>query len=132
MQAQKGLWYRETGAGMGAALNTASALGAYILADRGTWLAFRNRGDLAVLVQGDERLFNQYGVMLVSGRKHMHVKTRLARVFIDWLVSSEGQAAIAAYRIDGEQLFFPNAQARKSSFAPASVITIASTSSNPF
>lgn len=132
LPAQKGPWYRETGAGMGPALNTASALGAYILADRATWLAFRNRGDLALLVQGDERLFNQYGVMLVSSRKHMHIKTRLARAFIDWLVSPEGQSAIAGYRIGGEQLFFPNAQARNSSFVPARVITVASTSNNPF
>ena len=129
---QKGAWYRETGSGMGPALNTASALGAYLLADRGTWLAFRNRGHLAILVQGDERLFNQYGVMLVSARRHLHVKTRLGRAFIDWLVSREGQAAIAGYRIDGEQLFFPNAQARNSSLVPARVITLASTSSNPF
>lgn len=106
---QKGLWYRETGAGMGPALNTASAFGAYILADRGTWLSFKNRGELDLLVQGDRRLFNQYGVMLVNPAKHPHVKRELGQAFIDWLVSPEGQAAIAAYRIGGEQLFFPNA-----------------------
>jgi tungstate transport system substrate-binding protein len=105
----KGSWYRETGSGMGSTLNTASAMNAYALTDRGTWLSFRNRGDLVLLVEGDERLFNQYGVMLVSARRHMHVKVRLARAFVDWLVSDEGQAAIASYRIAGEQLFFPNA-----------------------
>ncbi len=105
----KGSWYRETGSGMGPTLNTASAMNAYVLTDRGTWLSFRNRGDLVPLVEGDERLFNQYGVMLVSARKHMHVKVRPSRAFIDWLVSGEGQAAIASYRIGGEQLFFPNA-----------------------
>lgn len=105
----KGPWYRETGSGMGPALNTASALNAYILADRGTWLAFKNRGELGILVQGDPRLFNQYGVMLVNPQKHSHVKRELGQAFIDWLVSPEGQAAIAAYRINGEQLFFPDA-----------------------
>jgi tungstate transport system substrate-binding protein len=129
----KGPWYRETGAGMGPALNTASAMNAYILADRGTWLSFRNRGELVILSSGDPRLFNQYGVMLVNPARHPHIKRELGQAFIDWLVSPEGQAAIAAYRIGGEQLFFPNAaQARKSSFVPASVITIASTSSKPF
>ena len=102
-------WYRSTGAGMGPALNTASALNAYILADRGTWISFRNRGELEVLVQGDSRLFNQYSVMLVNPRKHPHVKRELAQAFIDWLVSPQGQAAIASYRLGGEQLFFPNA-----------------------
>jgi tungstate transport system substrate-binding protein len=105
----KGTWYRETGSGMGPTLNTASGMNAYALADRGTWLSFRNRGELTLLVEGDQRLFNQYGVMLVSPRKHQHVKARLGRSFIDWLVSDEGQATIAAYRIAGEQLFFPNA-----------------------
>ena len=112
----KGDWYKEIGQGMGPALNTASASGAYVLADRGTWLSFRNRGDLAILVEGDRRLFNQYGVMLVSPAKHPHVKAAEGQAFIDWLVSPEGQAAIAGYRIGGEQLFFPNAapeQARK-------------------
>jgi tungstate transport system substrate-binding protein len=105
----KGTWYRDTGQGMGPALNTASSMNAYILADRGTWLAFRNRGDLAILVEGDRRLFNQYGVMLVNPDKHPAVKKELGQAFIDWLVSPEGQKAIADYRIGGEQLFFPNA-----------------------
>jgi tungstate transport system substrate-binding protein len=107
--AEKGTWYREIGQGMGAALNTASASNAYTLADRGTWLSFRNRGDLAILVEGDNRLFNQYGVMLVSPQKHPHVKAELGQAFIDWLISPEGQQAIAGYKINGEQLFFPNA-----------------------
>jgi tungstate transport system substrate-binding protein len=105
----KGPWYRDTGQGMGPALNTASSMSAYILADRATWLAFKNRGDLAILVEGDKRLFNQYGVMLVSPAKHPSVKTELGQTFIDWLVSPEGQSAIAGYRIGGEQLFYPNA-----------------------
>jgi tungstate transport system substrate-binding protein len=107
--AAKGRWYREIGGGMGQALNTASALSAYVLSDRGTWLAFGNRGDLGVLVSGDQRLFNQYGVMLVNPAKHPQVKRRQGQAFIDWLVSREGQDAIAGYRIGGEQLFFPNA-----------------------
>ena len=102
-------WYKETGSGMGATLNTASGLGAYTLADRGTWLSFRNRGELVVLVEGDRKLFNQYGVMLVDPAKHPHVKRDLGRKFIDWLLSPAGQQAIAGYRIDGQQLFFPNA-----------------------
>jgi len=105
----KGPWYRETGAGMGATLNTASAMDAYLLADRGTWLAFQNRGNLRVLVQGDPRLFNQYGVILVNPERQPHVKRADAQAFIDWLVSPEGQAAIASYRIGGEQAFFPDA-----------------------
>jgi len=109
IDAVTGDWYRETGSGMGAALNTASAMDAYVLADRGTWLAFRNRGNLAVLVEGDRRLFNQYGVILVNPERHPQVKRVDAQTFIDWLVSPEGQSAIAGYRIDGEQLFFPNA-----------------------
>lgn len=109
IEAVKGNWYRETGSGMGAALNTASAMDAYILADRGTWLAFGNRGRLAVLVEGDRRLFNQYGVILVNPDRHPEVKRADAQAFIDWLVSPDGQSAIAGYRIDGEQLFFPNA-----------------------
>jgi tungstate transport system substrate-binding protein len=111
LNAVKGDWYREIGQGMGPALNTASASNAYVLADRGTWLAFRNRGDLAILVEGDQRLFNQYGVMLVSPAKHPQVKTVEGQGFIDWLVSGEGQKAIADYKIEGEQLFFPNAGA---------------------
>jgi tungstate transport system substrate-binding protein len=106
-----GAWYRETGSGMGPTLNTASGMGAYALTDRGTWLNFKNRGDLVILVEGDKRLFNQYGVMLVSPAKHAHVKKDLGQKFVDWLVSREGQAAIANYKIGGEQLFFPNAGA---------------------
>ena len=105
----RGQWYREIGQGMGPALNTAAAQGAYILADRGTWLSFRNRQDQRILIEGDARLFNQYGVMLVNAQRHPHVKAADAQRFIDWLLSSAGQAAIASYRINGEQLFFPNA-----------------------
>ena len=101
--------YRECGCGMGPALNMAASLGAYVLADRGSWLAFKNRADLAVLVEGDKRLFNQYGVMRVNPAKHAHVKQALGQQFIDWLVSPAGQAAIGDYRIGGERLFFPNA-----------------------
>lgn len=104
----KGAWYRETGSGMGQALNTAASLDAYILADRGTWLAFRNRGRLGILVQGDKRLFNQYGVMLVNPAKHRHVKADLGQALIDFLTSVEGQQTIAGFRIGGEQAFFPN------------------------
>ena len=106
---ERGPWYRETGQGMGPALNTASAMNAYLLSDRATWLAFNNRGDLAILVEGDRRLMNQYGVMLVNPEKHPNVKRADGQAFIDWVVSSEGQAAIADYKIGGEQLFFPNA-----------------------
>ena len=105
----RGEWYKEIGQGMGPALNTASARDAYVLADRGTWLSFRNRGDLAVLVEGDQRLSNPYGVMLVSPAKHPHVKAAEGQAFIDWLVSGPGQKAIADYRIEGEPLFFPKA-----------------------
>ena len=105
----KGPWYRDTGQGMGPALNTAASMNAYILADRGTWISFRNRGELAILVEGDQRLFNQYGVMLVNPAKHAHVKKDFGQAFIDWVVSPEGQKAISDYRIGGEQLFFPNA-----------------------
>jgi tungstate transport system substrate-binding protein len=104
----KGPWYRETGSGMGPALNTAAGMNAYILSDRGTWLNFHNRRDLGIVVQGDKRLFNQYGVMLVNPQKHPNVKKDLGQRFIDWLVSPRGQAAIASYKIGGEQLFFPN------------------------
>jgi tungstate transport system substrate-binding protein len=107
--ADKGPWYKEIGQGMGAALNTASASNGYVLADRGTWLSFRNRGDLVISVEGDNRLFNQYGVILVSPVKHAHVKKDFGQSFIDWLVSPEGQKAIADYKINGQQLFFPNA-----------------------
>ncbi len=106
---EKGSWYRDTGQGMGLALNTASSMGAYLLADRGTWLSFKNRAGLTILVVGDKRLFNQYGVILVNPEKHPHVKRVEGQAFIDWLVSPEGQKAIAAYRIGGEQLFYPNA-----------------------
>jgi tungstate transport system substrate-binding protein len=106
---RRGGGYRECGCGMGAALNIAASSNAYVLADRGTWLSFRNRGELAVLVQGDRRLFNQYGVMLVSPQKHPHVKAAEAQKFIDWVTSPAGQQVIASYRIGGEQLFFPNA-----------------------
>jgi len=109
INAVKGPWYRETGSGMGAALNTASAMNAYVLADRGTWLNFKNRGELGIVVEGDKRLFNQYGVMLVNPAKHPNVKKELGQKFIDWLVSPRGQSVIAAYKIDGQQLFFPNA-----------------------
>jgi tungstate transport system substrate-binding protein len=105
----RGQWYREVGQGMGPALNTAAAQGAYILADRGTWLSFRNRQDQRILIEGDTRLFNQYGVMLVNAQRHPHVKAADGQRFIDWLLSAAGQAAIASYRINGEQLFFPNA-----------------------
>jgi tungstate transport system substrate-binding protein len=107
--ADKGPWYREIGQGMGAALNTASAMNGYVLSDRGTWLSFKNRGELDIVVQGDKRLFNQYGVMLVNPDKHAHVKKEPGQAFIDWLVSSEGQKAIADYKINGQQLFFANA-----------------------
>jgi tungstate transport system substrate-binding protein len=101
-------WYRETGSGMGPTLNTASAMNAYAFTDRGTWLNFKNRGDLLIAVEGDVKLFNQYGVMLANPAKHAHVKVAEGKAFIDWLTSKEGQDAIAAYKIDGEQLFFPN------------------------
>ena len=114
IEAVKGPWYKEIGQGMGAALNTASAMNAYVLSDRGTWLSFKNRGELDVVVEGDKRLFNQYGVMLVNPARHAHVKERDARAFIDWLVSPEGQAAIGEYKIDGQQLFFPNAEQERS------------------
>jgi len=103
-------WYKETGSGMGPALNTASAMNGYILADRGTWLSFKNRGDLVILVQGDPKLFNQYGVMLVNPVKFPHVKKAQGQEFIDWLISKNSQDVIASYKIDGEQLFFPNAK----------------------
>src|SRR5262245_44910450 len=105
----KGAWYKSIGQGMGAALNTAGASNAYVLSDRGTWLNFKNRGDLAILVEGDKRMFNQYGVMLVNPAKHPNVKKELGQQFIDWLVSPEGQKVIANYKINGEQLFYPNA-----------------------
>jgi tungstate transport system substrate-binding protein len=103
-------WYKETGSGMGPALNTASAMNGYILADRGTWLSFKNRGDLTILVQGEPKLFNQYGVMLVNPAKYPSVKKAEGQAFIDWLISKNGQDVIASYQIGGEQLFFPNAK----------------------
>jgi len=103
-------WYQATGSGMGATLNTASGLGAYTLADRATWLAFQNKGDLEVVVEGDEKLFNQYGIILVNPEKYPHVKADLGQTFIDWVLSPEGQDAIAAFQIDGQQVFFPNAK----------------------
>jgi len=105
----KGAAYKECGCGMGPALNMASSMGAYVLADRGTWLSFKNRGDLTVLVEGDARLFNQYGVMLVNPARHPHVKAVDGQKFVDWVISKPGQAVIASYKIGGEQLFFPNA-----------------------
>jgi len=106
----RGAWYRDTGSGMGPSLNMASSMNAYILADRGTWLSFKNRGELAILVEGESRLFNQYGVILVNPAKHPHVKKEEGQRFIDWLISNAGQKAIADYKIGGEQLFFPNAK----------------------
>jgi tungstate transport system substrate-binding protein len=109
LEAKKGPWYRDTGSGMGPALNTASSMNAYLLADRGTWLNFKNRGELGIVVEGDTKLFNQYGVILVNPAKHAHVKQADGQRFIDWVVANEGQKAIADYKIGGEQLFFPNA-----------------------
>lgn len=110
----KGPWYREIGQGMGAALNTAGAMNAYVVSDRGTWLSFKNPGDLLIAVEGDKRLFNQYGVILVNPEKHPAVKKELGQSFIDWLTSPEGQGAIAAYKVNGKQLFFPNAEKKAS------------------
>jgi tungstate transport system substrate-binding protein len=112
--AAKGPWYREIGQGMGAALNTAAAMNGYVLSDRGTWIFFRNRGGLEITVEGDRRLFNQYGVMLVSPEKYPSVKKEFGQAFVDWLISAEGQTAIAGYKIDGQQLFFPNAEKKGS------------------
>jgi tungstate transport system substrate-binding protein len=112
--ATKGPWYREIGQGMGPALNTAGAMNGYVLSDRGTWISFKNCGDLEISVEGDRRLFNQYGVMLVNPEKFPSVKKEFGQAFVDWLVSTEGQAAIAAYKIDGQQLFFPNAEKKGS------------------
>src|SRR5882672_12057729 len=112
--AAKGPWYREIGQGMGAALNTANAMNAYVLSDRGTWISFANRGDLDIVVEGDKRLFNQYGVMLVNPDKYPSVKKDLGQAFVDWLISAEGQAVIAGYKIGGQQLFFPDADKKGS------------------
>jgi tungstate transport system substrate-binding protein len=105
----KGAWYKEIGQGMGAALNIASASNSYVLTDRGTWLSFKNRGELGIIVEGDNKLFNQYGVILVNPEKHKHVKKEIGQAFIDWLISPEGQKAINDYKINGQQLFFANA-----------------------
>ncbi|MEX0367705.1 MAG: substrate-binding domain-containing protein [Ruegeria sp.] len=110
--AASGEWYRETGSGMGATLNIAAGMGAYALTDRATWIAFGNKGDLEVLVEGDPRLFNQYGVILVNPERHPGVRAEAGQRFVDWLVGQDGQAAIAAYQLEGQQLFFPNAQIR--------------------
>ncbi|CTQ66091.1 substrate-binding domain-containing protein [Roseibium alexandrii] len=104
-----GTWYRETGSGMGATLNTGTGMGAYVMTDRATWIAFGNKGTHQIVVEGDPNMFNQYGVILVNPEAHPHVRTDIAQRFIDWLLSSEGQAAIADYQVDGQQLFFPNA-----------------------
>jgi tungstate transport system substrate-binding protein len=109
IEKEKGPWYKSIGQGMGAALNTAGASNGYVLSDRGTWLSFKNKGDLQILVEGDKRLFNQYGVMLVNPAKHPNVNKELGQAFIDWLISPDGQKAIANYKINGEQLFYPNA-----------------------
>jgi tungstate transport system substrate-binding protein len=105
-----GSWYRETGSGMGATLNIATGMGAYAMTDRATWIAFMNKGDFRILVEGDEALFNQYGIILVNPEKHRNVKAEWGQAFIDWMLGDEGQAAIAAYQVDGQQLFFPNAR----------------------
>src|ERR1700712_491371 len=107
---EKGPWYREIGQGMGATLNTAGAMDAYTISDRGTWISFKNKGDFTIAVEGDKRLFNQYGVMLVNPQKHSNVKQEPGQQFIDWLISAEGQSAIADYKINGQQLFYPNAR----------------------
>jgi tungstate transport system substrate-binding protein len=113
VDANKPKGYQACGCGMGPALNIGASANAYVLADRGTWLNFKNRADLAILVEGDQRLFNQYGVIAVNPAKHPHVKAALAQAFVDWVVSPAGQASIAAYKIGGEQLFFPNAGAAR-------------------
>jgi tungstate transport system substrate-binding protein len=105
-----GTWYRETGSGMGATLNAAVAMNAYTMTDRGTWISFKNKGDFHILVEGDNALFNQYGIILVNPEKHPHVKAEQGKAFIDWILSEEGQHAIASYKLDGQQLFFPNAK----------------------
>ena len=110
IEKDKGPWYKSIGQGMGAALNTAGASNAYVLSDRGTWIHFKNKGDLQILVEGDKRMFNQYGVMLVNPAKHPNVKKQWGQAFVDWVISPEGQKTIAEYKINGEQLFFPNAK----------------------
>ncbi len=108
--AASGTWYRETGSGMGATLNAAVGMGAYSLTDRGTWISFKNKGDFRIVVEGDKTLFNQYGVILVNPKKHRNVKADEGQAFIDWILSDEGQSAIASYKLGGQQLFFPNAR----------------------
>ena len=115
VDAASGDWYRETGSGMGATLNTGTAMGAYIMTDRATWIAFGNKGDYAIAVEGDPKLFNQYGIILVNPGKHPGVKGDLGQQFVDWVISEEGQAAIGSYTVDGQQLFFPNARGEASS-----------------
>ena len=109
VKAASGTWYRETGSGMGATLNTGIGMGAYVLTDRATWISFGNKGDYTIVVEGDPRLFNQYGIIAVNPQKHPNVKAEPAQAFVDWVISADGQAAIASYQIDGQQLFFPNA-----------------------
>lgn len=109
VSAASGTWYRETGSGMGATLNTGTAMGAYVMSDRATWISFGNKGDAKIAVQGDARMFNQYGIIAVSKERHPNVKADLAQIFVDWVISPEGQAAIAAFKVGGQQLFFPNA-----------------------
>ncbi len=109
VMAVSGKWYRETGSGMGATLNTGTGMRAYVMTDRATWIAFGNKGDYSIVVEGDEKLFNQYGIILVSAEKHQQVKSELGQSFIDWVLSDSGQQAIASYKVDGQQLFFPNA-----------------------
>lgn len=109
VKAASGDWYRSTGSGMGATLNTGAGMGAYVLADRASWSAFKNKADMKIVVEGDKKLFNQYGVILVNPEKHKHVKAKEGQIFIDWLLSAEGQNAIRAFQIEGEQQFFPNA-----------------------
>ncbi|MGH6659981.1 MAG: substrate-binding domain-containing protein [Rhodospirillales bacterium] len=110
-----GKWYREAGSGMGATLNTGVGMGAYVLADRGTWISFKNKGDFKIQVEGAKDLFNQYGIMLVNPKKHPKVKAKEGQAFIDWLLGADGQKAIADFKLEGKQLFFPNAKSRKSS-----------------
>jgi len=121
----KGAWYKEIGQGMGPALNVAAALGAYVLADRSTWLSFRNRSGLRILVEGDARLRNPYGVILVNPARHPHVRAAEGQAFIDWLVSPEGQAAIGAYTVEGQRLFFPDAQGPPRAAAPSATMWLA-------
>jgi tungstate transport system substrate-binding protein len=110
-----GSWYRETGSGMGATLNAGVGMGAYVLTDRATWIAFKNKGTFEIAVEGDKDLFNQYGVMLVNPKKHAKVKVKEGQTFIDWLIGPEGQSEIQKYKLDGQQLFFPNGKGAKSS-----------------